>query len=79
MRIRVLSRPGCLLPFLEEKIQLPSKNLPGIYRYYGLVMFTENISTKEVKYWLNKFKKIVNKAAGNELLQFTAEIWIYRK
>ena len=39
------------------------------------MVFTGKKSTKEVKDWLNKFQQTVNKAAGNQHLQFTAEIW----
>ena len=39
------------------------------------MVFTGNKSAREVKDWLEYFQKTVNKAAGNQHLQFTAEIW----
>ena len=32
-------------------------------------------SVREIKDWLDEFQKTVDKAAGNQHLQFTAEIW----
>ena len=46
-----------------------------IYRDDGLVAFKGNKSTIWIKYWQEKFQKTANKAAGNQHLQFTAEIW----
>ena len=43
------------------------------------MVFTGKISAKEVKYWLKKFQQTVNKAAGNQHLKFTAEIWTTEK
>ena len=42
-------------------------------------MFTGKKIAKEVKYWLEEFQQTVNKAAGNQYLQFTAEIWTTKK
>ena len=39
------------------------------------MVFKGRKSIKEIKYWLDEFQKIVDKAAGNQHLQFTAEIW----
>ena len=47
----------------------------GIYIDYGLVVFKGKNSVREIKYWLEKFQQTVDKAAGNQHLQFTAEIW----
>ena len=47
----------------------------NIYRDDGLVVFKGRKSVKEIKDWLVEFQKTVNKAAGNQHLQFTAEIW----
>ena len=47
----------------------------GIYRDDGLVVFKGKKSVKEIKYWLDEFQQTVDKAAGNQHLQFTAEIW----
>ena len=46
-----------------------------IYRDDGLVVFKGKKSVKVIKYWLDEFQKTVDKAAGNQHLQFTAEIW----
>ena len=47
----------------------------GIYSDDGLVVFKGRESVKEIKEWLEEFQKTVDKAAGNQHLQFTAEIW----
>ena len=47
----------------------------GIYRDGGLVVFKGKKSVREIKYWLDDFQKTVDKAAGNQHLQFAAEIW----
>ena len=46
-----------------------------IYIDKGLVLFIGKKIAREVKDWLEDFQKTVNKAAGNQHLQFTAEIW----
>ena len=46
----------------------------GIYRDDGLVVFKGKESVKEIKDSLDEFQKTVDKAAGNQHLQFTAEI-----
>ena len=47
----------------------------GIYRDDGLVVFKGKKKASEIKDWLEEFQKTVNTAAGNQHLQFTAEIW----
>ena len=47
----------------------------GIYRDDGLVVFKGKKSVIKIKDWLDEFQQTVNKAAGNEHLQFTTEIW----
>ena len=47
----------------------------GIYRDDRLVVFKGKKSVREIKDWLDEFQKTVDKAAGNQHLQFTAEIW----
>ena len=47
----------------------------GIYRDDGLVVFKGKKSVKEIKDWLDEFQQTVDKAAGNQHLQFTTEIW----
>ena len=47
----------------------------GIYRYDGLVVFTGKRKASKIRDWLEEFQQTVNKAAGNQHLQFTEEIW----
>ena len=47
----------------------------GIYRDDGVVVFKGQKSVKEIKDWLDEFQQMADKAAGNQHLQFTAEIW----
>ena len=47
----------------------------GIYIDDGLLVFKGKKKASEIKYWLEEFQQTVNTAAGNEHLQFTAEIW----
>ena len=46
-----------------------------IYRDDGLVLLKSRKSVKEIKDWLDEFQQTVDKAAGNQHLQLTAEIW----
>ena len=46
-----------------------------IYRDDGLVVFKGRRKASEIKDWLKEFQQTVNKAAGNQHLQFTEEIW----
>ena len=39
------------------------------------MVFKGKKSPREIKDWPEEFQKKVNKAAGNQHLQFTAEIW----
>ena len=47
----------------------------GIYQDDGLVVFSGKKSVQENKDWLEEFQQIVKRTAGNQHLQFTAEIW----
>ena len=47
----------------------------GIYRDDGLVVFKGKNKASEIRDWIEDFQKTVNKAAVNQHLQFTAEIW----
>ena len=38
-------------------------------------MFKGNKIVQEIKNWLAEFQRILDKAEGNQRLQFTAEIW----
>ena len=46
-----------------------------MYRDDSLVVFKGKKNVKEIKDWLYEFHKTVDKAAGNQHIQFTAEIW----
>ena len=61
--------------FEKAKAHFHPKIYHGIYRDDGLVVFKGKESVKEIKYWLDEFQQTVDKAAGNQHLQFTAEIW----
>ena len=50
-----------------------------IYRDDGLVVFEGTKKAREIRNWLEEFQKTVNKAARNQNLQFTAEIWAKEK
>ena len=62
-------------PFEKAKTNFYPTTYHGIYRHDGPVVFTGKKSAKKVKYWIEEFQKTANKAAGNQHLQFTAEIW----
>ena len=40
-----------------------------------MVLFECNNKVQEIRYWSNSLQQIVNKAAFNQHLQFTAETW----
>ena len=61
--------------FEKSKANFHPTTYHGIYIYDILVVFTGKKSAIEVKYWLEDFQKTVNKAAVNQHLQSTAEIW----
>ena len=61
--------------FEKAKATLYPTTYHGIYRYDGLVVFTGKKSAREIKDRLKEFQQTVNKAVGNQHLQFTAEIW----
>ena len=46
-----------------------------IYIDDSLVLFNGKNNSKEIKDWLEEFQQTVNKAAGNQHLQFTEKIW----
>ena len=50
-----------------------------INRDDGMVVFTGERNTKEVRDWLNEFQQTINESKGNQHLQFTAEIWTTKK
>ena len=39
------------------------------------MVFKGKKSVREIKDWLDEFQQTVDKAAGNQHLKFTAEIW----
>ena len=45
-----------------------------VYQDDGLVVFRGRKKVQEIRKWLKYFQQIVNKAAGNQHLLFTAEI-----
>ena len=47
----------------------------GIYWYDGMMVFKGNRNSRKIRDWIEEFQQTVNKAAGNQHLQFTAEIW----
>ena len=47
----------------------------SIYHNDGMVVFRGNNKVQGIKYLLEEFQQTVNKAEGNQHLQFTAEIW----
>ena len=61
--------------FEKAKANFRPKIYHGIYRYDGLVVFKGKKKASDVRDWIEEFQKTVNKAAGNQHLQFTAEIW----
>ena len=58
--------------FERTNALLNQKIYCGIYRYDGLVALKGNKSVKEIKYWLEDFQKIFNRATNNQHPQFTA-------
>ena len=63
--------------YLFEKAKVNFR--PTIYhRIYiddGLLVFKGKRKASEIRDWLEEFQQTVNKAAGNQHLQFTAEKW----
>ena len=62
--------------FEESKSNFRPTIYHGIYRDDGLVVFKGKKKASEIIYWLEEFQQKVNKAAGNQHLHFTAEIWM---
>ena len=60
--------------FEKSKASFHPTTYHGIYIDDGLVVFKGNNIAREIKDWLEEFQKTVNKTAGNQQLQFTAEI-----
>ena len=61
--------------FEKDKSKFHPKTYHKIYIGDILVLFIGKRITKKVKDWLNNFQQTVNKAAENQHLQFTTEIW----
>ena len=61
--------------FEKAKANFRPKIYHGIYIYDSLVVFKGKKKASKIIDWLEEFQKTVNKAAGNQPLQFTAEIW----
>jgi hypothetical protein len=47
----------------------------GIYRDDGFAVFNGVKTTGEVAEWLSRFQARLDKLAGSNYLQFTAEVW----
>ena len=58
--------------FEKYKANFHPTTYHGIYIDDGLVVFTGKKSATEIKYCLEEFQQTVNRAAGNQHLQFTA-------
>ena len=61
--------------FEKAKANFHPTTYRRIYRDDSLVLFTGNKIAIEVKNRIEEFQQTVNKAAGNQHLQFSAEIW----
>ena len=61
--------------FENAKTLLNRITYHGIYQDYGMVVFKIKKRVQEIKNWLYEFQQTVDKAAGNQHLRFTAEIW----
>ena len=64
--------PSCL--FEKSKTKFRPAIYHGIYRDDGLAVFKVKKKAIYIKDWLEEFQQKVNKAEGNQHLQFTAEI-----
>ena len=51
----------------------------GIYRDDGLAIFEGIKSATDINDWLKAFQLSVNQQTGNNLLQFTSEVWLPRQ
>ena len=58
--------------FEKAKANFRLKIYHGIYRDDGLVVFEGNNKSRDIRDWIEEFQKTVNKAVGNQHLQFTA-------
>ena len=61
--------------FEKSKTLLKRTTYCGIYQDDGLVVFKGKKIVQEIKDWLVEFQQTVDKAGGNQHLQFTAELW----
>ena len=61
--------------FEKSKNLLNRTTYHGIYRNDNLVVFKGNKRVQEIKDRLSEFNQALEKAAGNQHLQFTTEIW----
>ena len=61
--------------FEKAKANFYPTTYHGIYIYDVLVVLKGKKIAKEIKHLLEYFQKTVNIAAGNQYLQYTAEIW----
>ena len=61
--------------FEKAKAKSQPKIYHGIYRDEGLVVFKGKKKASEIIDRLEDFQQTVNKALGNQHLQFTVELW----
>ena len=61
--------------FEKSKTILNRTTYHGIYRNESMLVFKGKKMVQEIKYWLEEFQQKLDKAEGNQHLQFTAEIW----
>ena len=60
--------------FENSKTVISRTNYYGIYCDEGMVVFKVHKRVQEIKDWLAESHQTVDKAVGNQHLQFTAEI-----
>ena len=61
--------------FEKSKTILNRTTYHGIYRNESMLVFKGKKMVQEIKYLLEEFQQKLEKAEGNQHLQFTAEIW----
>ena len=72
--IEIPLQPGCVFPFSKRQTVLNQTTYHGIYIEDGMVVFKGKKSVQDINSWLAEFQYTVEKAGGNQYIQFTAEI-----
>ena len=62
--------------FLKAKTLLNRTTYHGICQDDSMLVFKGKKIVQDIKNWLLGFNQTVDKAVGNQHLQFTAKIWI---